>query len=187
MLPLQKNNYDLNVESSNFQNQIQIINMVSFKLFKKLLKKLHKVVSNIPRPLVADEMKEERKAARRNGMDFGPRPCCNGTPSSFFTDDLATLYEVRRENARLQELDEQAFWADDEKDKARPARSYESTTPEDIALENPFTQEIRTMSNVLASLHRDRINFAGFPTTKREQFECRNGRCRCLGPMMRDV
>ncbi|KAF1929722.1 uncharacterized protein M421DRAFT_389466 [Didymella exigua CBS 183.55] len=166
----------------------------SMEAYLKIVKKVfkhhaHKSKTdfNTSNSTTTDEMEEKWQAARRNASDFGSRPRCNGTPVCLFTYSPATLDEIKRKNAHMQELDERAYWADDEKDICRAACTHVSPRREDGAQDEPVHEDVRSLGHILAWMHSQGINAAGFPTTDREKRACLEGRCRCLGPMMRDV
>lgn len=162
--------------------------MPFFKIIKKLLKKHHQKKTDESDPTVTGKLEEEWSSARRNAIDFGPRPRCNGTPLCLFTrDEPVTLREIKRENERLQELDERVYWGDSEENVSKATRAYRYPAQLDSVLHDPFPQDRRTFGDVLAFMHGEGINVAGFPKTERERVDCENGRCRCLGPMIRDV
>lgn len=161
--------------------------MPSFRVVKQLLKKHHKQVSNMSDHAVTGAFERECIAARRNAIDLGPRPCHKGTPLSLILDENATLRGIKRENYRLQELDERIYWGDDEKNVRENTRAHQYPAQLERALNDPFPQDRRTFGDVLAFMHSQNINVAGYQKTERERVDCENGRCRCLGPMIRDV
>lgn len=76
------------------------------------------------------------------------------------------------------------YLENDERIGRKVVRADESLTREDS---EPFREDVRTLGDILAWMHSKGINAVGFPTTEMEKRECSEGRCRCLGPMMRDV
>ena len=144
-------------------------------------------------PAFTAGFESEWKTLRRNALDLGSRPCHNGTPLSILSQNC-TLNDIRRENNRQIELDERVYWGDDEAKPRKKKRVYRYLSQLDGILEDldggaedPFCRDIRTFGDVLAWMHRERINVAGYPKTERERVDCEEGRCRCLGPMVRDV
>lgn len=150
-----------------------------FKAVKSFFSTIHqpKKVPNTAKPQVADKKEAKRKAhleweaARRNAMDIGSRPLCTGCPlcdTRRFRNSSVTLFEIERKEARRATID---GMGNREGDKVG----------------DPFQEDKRGWGDVLAWMHEERVNIAGFRTTEREREACRNGGCKCLGPLVRDV
>lgn len=161
--------------------------MPSFNTVKKLLKKHHKHVRNISDPAITGGIERESKAARRNAVDLGSRPRHNGTPLCLILEVIAIPRGIETENNRLHELIDSSYWDDGEEDARKTTCAYQYPAQLNGVLYDPFPQDTRTFGDVLAFMHRENINVAGYAKTERERRECENGRCRCLGPMIRDV
>lgn len=166
---------------------LETVDMPSINVVKRLLKKHHKQLPTILEPSFTAAFEREWRAARRNAIDLGPRPRHNGTPLCLILSENTTLCGVKRENNHLQELDERVYWGDDERKVRKSPRAYRYPTQLDGILNDPFPQDRRTFGDVLAFMHSENINVAGYQKTERERLDCENGRCRCLGPMIRDV
>lgn len=147
--------------------------MPSLELIKKLLQKHHRPALPTLPPAFKAGFESEWKVVYRNPLD-----------------------NIRRENNRQIELDERAYWGDDEAKASnnKKKRAYRHLSrldgildDLDGGLEDPFRQDIRTLGDVLAWMHGEGINVAGYPKTARERVDCEEGRCKCLGPMVRDV
>lgn len=124
----------------------------------------------------------ERIAARRNGVDCGSH---SPFPYRPFFDPSLTLFETEIQRIEADYVRSLELGVSLHEDSA--IRTVEIRRGEDSAAENPLEEDIVTFGSVLAWMHSEGINAAGYKTSEMERKECSEGRCRCLGPLARDV